>query len=123
MSSVINVNKLHDLPFHHTLRFKFAVAVSLVLATLLVINAALIIYSRIGEFETQIDQNATGFAQLTPGALIAAYQKYSSGEAFKFREEVESLIRKNPNIERLALFDPQGTMLFDSANKNLDAEF
>jgi signal transduction histidine kinase/DNA-binding response OmpR family regulator len=123
MPSIVKVSKSGRLPVHYTLRFKFAVAVTILLATLLIINAGLSINNRISEFNTQLDQSATSFAQLTTEALVGAYQRYSAQEAFKFREEVASFIRKDPKVDQIMLLDTEGRILFDSGNPRLDENF
>ncbi|MEW6730436.1 MAG: response regulator [Acidobacteriota bacterium] len=123
MSSIVKVDKSQGLPVQHTLRFKFAITITLLVATLLVVNAAILTFSRANELEIQIEQSGMNFAQLTPTTLGQAYQKYGPTEVYKFRADVESLIHRNSHIEQITLLDPQGHLLFDSADPSFDSAF
>lgn len=122
MPSIVKVSKQH-IPVHHSLRFKFAVAVTFLTSTLLLGNAAILIHSRINEMRQQIQQSAINYALLTPDAIIASYQKYSNAEVNMFREDVSSLMRRDNNVERIMVFDSEGGLLFDSGDDSLDKDF
>lgn len=119
MSSVVKVNKSQRLPFLSTLRFKFAVALTFLVTTLLIASAALVTYTRINELDRDIAQHADTFSQLTYAPIGEMYQRFSSGEAYKFRDEVLSLIRKGADVQQIMLIDPQGNVLFDSADQTM----
>lgn len=123
MSSIVKVSKEQPIPVHRSLRFKFAVAVTFLTATLLLGNAALLIYNRINDLRQQIHQSAINYALLTPDAIIASYQKYSNTEVNMFREDVSSLMRRDSNVERIMVFNSDGGLLFDSADDALDKDF
>lgn len=123
MSSVVKVDRSKQLHIQYPLRFKFALAVTLLIVVLLLANATFLIFSRIGELETRIVQNATSFAYFSTPALGDAYLKYNSPEAFKFREEVLSTMRRAQDIEQIMLIDSNGAILFDSADELLDKAF
>lgn len=123
MSSIVSADNTHKLPVHYTLSFKFAVALTLLVTTLLITSASIVTYTHIGQLSVDIDYHATIFAQLTTPALGELYQKYSPNEAYKFRSNVDSYISKAPDIEQVVLVDNNGNILFDSKDSTLDKAF
>ncbi|KAF0247962.1 MAG: multi-sensor signal transduction histidine kinase, partial [bacterium] len=123
MSSVTKADKIHKLPVHYSLSFKFAITLTALVATLLISYAIVITYTRIGDIEVDIDNNATSFTQLSTSTIGEAYLKYSSSEAYKFRDLVSSQLKKAQDIAQVALIDTEGRILFDSNNQQLDGAF
>ncbi len=123
MSSIVKADKQQKLPVHYSLSFKFAITLTALVATLLVSYAAVVTYTRVSDIEIDIDNHATTFAQLSTATIAGAYDRYSSSEAYKFRDLVSSQIKKTKDVEQILLIDPQGVVLFDSENQQLDNSF
>ncbi|MBK7994315.1 MAG: response regulator [Blastocatellia bacterium] len=123
MSSLAKTDKIQKLPVHYSLSFKFAVTLTALVATLLISYAVVVTYTRVITLENDIDGHATSFAQLSTKTIGDAYQNYSSNEAFKFRDLISSQIKKTIDVEDISLINPQGIVLFDSKNQQVDGSF
>lgn len=123
MSSVTKSDKIQKLPVHYSLSFKFAITLTALVATLLITYAIVVTYTRVGDIEKDIDNNATSFAQLSTATIGEAYLKYSSTEAYKFRDLVSSQRKKTQDVDQIELIDPEGKILFDLNNQQLDGAF
>ena len=123
MSSLAKTDKIQKLPVHYSLSFKFAVTLTALVATLLISYAVVVTYTRVITLENDIDGHATSFAQLSTKTIGDAYQNYSSSEAFKFRDLISSQIKKTVDVEDISLINPQGIILFDSKNQQIDGSF
>lgn len=123
MSSVTKADKIQKLPVHYSLSFKFAVTLTALVATLLITYAVVITYTRVGGIEADIDNHATSFAQLSTTTIGEAYLRYSSNEAYKFRDLVTSQRKKTQDIDQIVLIDTEGRVLFDSNDQQLDSSF
>ncbi|MBI4851962.1 MAG: response regulator [Acidobacteria bacterium] len=123
MSSVTKADKIQKLPVHYSLSFKFAITLTALVATLLITYAVVVTYTRVGDIELDIDNHATSFAQLSTTTIGEAYERYSSSEAYKFRDLVSSQIKKTQDVAQVVLIDTDGKILFDSNNQQLDSSF
>jgi signal transduction histidine kinase/DNA-binding response OmpR family regulator/HAMP domain-containing protein len=123
MSSGTKSDKIQKLPVHYSLSFKFAITLTALVATLLITYAIVVTYTRIGDVEKDIDNHATSFAQLSTATIGEAYLKYSSTEAYKFRDLVSSQRKKTQDVDQIELIDPEGKILFDLNNQQLDGSF
>ena len=63
----------------------------------------------------EIERRAEGYAALATGPACAAYETYYRSGYGKFRELVGDLLRRNPDVAALAIYDTTGRLLFGSA--------
>jgi len=62
----------------------------------------------------QWSQDHLVFAQMSSRTLVEAYDNYYASGYYKFREIVTRVMKMNPNLKRLWLYDVEGHLLFDS---------
>lgn len=96
------------------LRSRFVVAIAALIALVLAGNTYLLVIDARQERRRQVEQRTVAFAKLAVGPLCTAYEVYFGSGRSKFREIVGGLAELNPEIDRLALYDVTGRLLFDS---------
>ena len=96
------------------LRSRFVIAIAGLIALVLAGNTYLLVIDARQERRRLVEQRTLSFAKLAVGPLCTAYEVYFSSGQSKFREIVHGFESLNPEIDRLALYDVTGRLLFDS---------
>lgn len=87
----------------------------LVLCLLLLISHSILIMVLAGPLlRKQWSQDHLLFAQMSTRTVVEAYDSYYASGYYKFREIVSQVMRMNPNLRGLCLYDVEGRLLFDS---------
>ena len=87
----------------------------LILGLLMVmIHSFLILFLTGPLLKKQWSQDHLVFAQMSSRTVAEAYDNYYASGYYKFREIVTQVMKMNPNLRRLWLYDVEGRMLFDS---------
>jgi signal transduction histidine kinase/ActR/RegA family two-component response regulator len=103
------------------LRRRFVLAISLLVALVLVAQAAVLALFGSRHLRREIEARAVSYATLAVGPACDAYQTYYRSGFSKFRELVLELVGLNPDLEELAIYDVEGRLLFRSGDLALDA--
>ena len=97
-----------------TLRRRFATAIVVLVASVFVLLAAVLAVSGRAQSREEIEETARNHAALATGHLSEAYSTYYFSGYSKFRELVARIMVRNPDLVRVAIFDTNGSLLFDS---------
>jgi len=103
-----------------SLRVKFVVAISALVAVVLAINALVQVLTDRRELRRQIESRAIGYAKLAVEPVCRAYETYYSSGFSKFEQILRELYALNLDLDRIQLFDTTGTLLFDSQELDLE---
>src|SRR5690606_18543480 len=89
-------------PWHRgwwrSLRMRFAIAISSLIALVLLANALVLVLSSRSQLEREIEARALGFAELAVHPVCQAYETYYSSGYSKFRELVLQVAELNPDV-------------------------
>lgn len=96
-----------------SLRVRFAIAISSLIALVLLANALILVLSSRSQLEKEIEARALGFAELAVHPVCQAYETYYSSGYSKFRELVSQVSELNPDLVTLMILDTSGNVLFD----------
>jgi signal transduction histidine kinase/DNA-binding response OmpR family regulator len=100
----------------NSLKTRTALAISVVITALLVVNALFLIITKRAELESDIGRRATLFAHLATPPICKGYTTFLMGSGYyKFRELMRDYLSLEPDIERLVLADVSGRILYDSS--------
>ena len=66
------------------------------------------------QLRADIEQRTLNHAALATGAISDAYSTYYFSGFSKFRELVSDVMARNPDLVRIAIYDTNGVLLFDS---------
>lgn len=102
------------LPARRSLGFKFVIAVVTLVAIVLAANASVMLITTRNRLKNDIEREALGYAQLAAAPLTEAYRTYYMSGYGKFRVLATGVLALNPNIERVAIYDTEGHLLFES---------
>jgi signal transduction histidine kinase/DNA-binding response OmpR family regulator len=104
-------------PWHRgwwrSLRVRFAIAISSLIALVLLANALVLVLSSRSQLEREIEARALGFAELAVHPVCQAYETYYSSGYSKFRELVLQVAELNPDVVTMLILDTSGNVLFD----------
>jgi signal transduction histidine kinase/DNA-binding response OmpR family regulator len=98
----------------NSLKTRTALAISVVITALLVMNALFLILTKRAELKSDIDRRAALFAHLATAPICAGYEQYYSSGYYKFRELMRDYLNLEPDVERLLVTDVNGKVLYDS---------
>jgi signal transduction histidine kinase/DNA-binding response OmpR family regulator len=99
----------------NSLKTRTALAMSAVIAAILVANAVYLILSKRGEMRKGIEEGALTFALLTRAPICTAWESYHEAGVYKFRELMRDLLTLDDDVTRIQLINVNGQILFDSA--------
>jgi len=102
-----------------SLKLKFAIAISLLVVTILLVNATATVVTRRRQLKTEIAAAVSTFADLTAPQIGQSFELHFSSGYYKFRGLITGLLKVNQHLESIQVIDMDGLVLFDS--KNLDA--
>jgi signal transduction histidine kinase len=102
-----------------SLKLKFAMAISLLVVTVLLVNAAATLVTRRRQLKSEIEANVSSFARLTSSQIGHGFELYNESGYYKFRGLITGLLKTNPHLESIQIIDVDGLVLFDS--QDLDA--
>jgi len=102
-----------------SLKLKFAMAISLLVVTILLVNAAATLMTRSRQLKSEIVANVSSFARLTASQIGQGFELYNESGYYKFRGLVTGLLKTNQHLESIQVIGMDGLMLFDS--RDLDA--
>ncbi len=97
-----------------SLRLKFVVAITALVAVVLVANGLVQALAGRSLLERDIEARARAHAALATGPVCTAYELYYTSGFSKFRELVQEISRLNPDLAWLEIYDTSGKVLFDS---------
>jgi signal transduction histidine kinase/DNA-binding response OmpR family regulator len=103
-----------------SLRGRFLKAIVALVGLVLVALALVFVLTSRSALRHEIEQRAEGFAALATGPVCEAYDTYYRSGFSKFRELVTDVLRRNPDVAALAVYDTSGRPLFTSSE--LDVE-
>jgi signal transduction histidine kinase/DNA-binding response OmpR family regulator len=103
------------------LKTRTALSIASVIAAILVANGLYLIFAKRIELRRDIESRALLFATLSSKPLCVGYESYYSSGFYKFQELLRNYLRLEPDIERVAILDVNGQVLFDSADPAPDA--
>jgi signal transduction histidine kinase/DNA-binding response OmpR family regulator len=95
------------------LRVRFVVAISALVALVLLANALILVLFSRSQLEAEIEARALGFAELAVHPVCQAYETYYSSGYSKFRELVTQVAELAPDLVTLTILDTSGNRLFD----------
>jgi len=99
-----------------SIKNKLIVLVAGVLGVSLTLLATVLVVSEKNRITENITAEAISFAELSGEKIFDNYDLYYRSQSYAlFDSELKKLLRKNPSIERVALFDATGNLLFDSS--------
>jgi signal transduction histidine kinase len=98
-----------------SLRFRFVLAISLLVALVLVANGLILALASRRQLREDIERRAQAYAQLSVGPICNAYETYYSSGYSKFRELLLETIKLDPDLDRLEIYDTNGHPIFDSS--------
>lgn len=96
-----------------SLRVRFVVAISALVALVLLANALILVLFSRSQLEAEIEARALGFAELAVHPVCQAYETYYSSGYSKFRELVTQVAELAPDLVTLTILDTSGNRLFD----------
>jgi signal transduction histidine kinase/CheY-like chemotaxis protein len=98
-----------------SLRRRILVAIVALVGLVLLALAIVFVLTSRSALRHDIEQRAEGFGALATGPVCEAYDTYYRSGYSKFRELLTDVMRRNPDVETLAIFDTAGRRLFDSS--------
>ena len=98
----------------HSLRFKFVIAISALVAVVLLANGLVQALAGRRILESDIEKRARAHAALAVGPVCSAYELYFASGFSKFRELVQEVAKLNPDLAWFEIYDTSGKLLFDS---------
>jgi signal transduction histidine kinase/DNA-binding response OmpR family regulator len=96
-----------------SLRVRFAIAISSLIALVLLANALVLVLSSRAQLESEIEARALSFAELAVHPVCQAYETYYASGFSKFRELVSQVAELSPDLVTLMILDTSGNVLFD----------
>jgi signal transduction histidine kinase/CheY-like chemotaxis protein len=99
------------------LKTRTALSIASVIAAILVANGLYLILTKRIELRRDIESRAVLFATLASKPLCTGYETYYSSGFYKFQELLRNHLRLEPDVERIAIVDVGGQVLFDSADR------
>ncbi|MCP4662834.1 MAG: response regulator [bacterium] len=102
------------------LRRRFVVAISTLVALVLVAQATVLVYFGYRHLETEIEQRALSYAELAVGPISRAYTDYAASGVGKFHEIVLETANLNPALKALVIYNTAGESLFHSDDLGQD---
>jgi signal transduction histidine kinase len=97
-----------------SLRARFMLAISALVALVLVANGLVQALASRGQLRENIERRSRAYALLSVGPICNAYETYYASGYSKFRELLLETMRLDPDLVRLAIYDTGGRVLFDS---------
>jgi len=97
-----------------SLRRRFALIFSALMAALLVIVSGTLILVRVKDQKELLDTYGLGFAKATHTQLCNAWRLYYRSGAYKFRDIIRNTMGLNEDLHRLFILSVSGEVLFDS---------
>ena len=86
-----------------SLRTRFAVILSGLMAALLLVVAGTLVFVRARDQRTMLETHAQGFAQTTNTRLCDVWRLYYRSGSYKFREIVRQMMKMNEDLHRLLI--------------------
>lgn len=102
-----------------SLKLKFAVAISLMVVAILLVNAAATVFSRSRQLKAQITEDVWSFARLTSPQIGQNFELFYESGFHKFRGLISGLLAMNRHLESIEIIDVKGMVLFDSDKMDL----
>jgi signal transduction histidine kinase/DNA-binding response OmpR family regulator len=97
------------------IKTRTALAISMVIAVLLVAASFILILTKQQELKNDIKDRARLFASLTTPPVCTGYNTYFTSGFYKFRELVRAKLALEPDVEKLLIINVSGKILFDSS--------
>jgi signal transduction histidine kinase len=101
-------------PRTRSLRRRFVLAISALVALVLAANSLVLALAGRPHLREDLERRAEAYAQLSVGPICKAYETYYASGYSKFRELLLDIMRLEPDLSRLAIYDTAGHLLFDS---------
>ncbi len=98
-----------------SLRRRILVAVVALVGLVLLALALVFVLTSWRTLRRDIELRGEGFAALATGPVCEAYETYYWSGYSKFRELITDVLRRNPDVTTLAIYDTAGRQLFDSS--------
>ncbi|HVT19140.1 MAG TPA: hypothetical protein VHQ90_23545 [Thermoanaerobaculia bacterium] len=95
-------------------RRRFVFAISALVALVLAANSLVLALAGRPHLREDLERRAEAYAQLSAGPICKAYETYYASGYSKFRELLLDIMRLEPDLSRLAIYDTAGHLLFDS---------
>jgi len=102
-----------------SLKLKFAMAISLLVVVVLLVNAMATVLTRRRQLKSEIAASVSSFAGLTSPQIGQSFELYYASGYYKFRGLITGLLKINQHLESIQVIDMDGLVLFDS--RYLDA--
>ncbi|MEW6685229.1 MAG: hypothetical protein AB1393_03370 [Candidatus Edwardsbacteria bacterium] len=100
--------------FFKSLKFKFALAISLLVVLILLVDAIITVITKSREMKEDITVNAQSYAEMSVKPICEGYQVYYTSGFYKFREIMLDFLRMNRNVKKIQILDVSGAVCFDS---------
>src|ERR1700730_13932748 len=98
-----------------SLRVRFGLAISALVALVLVANGMVLALANRRHLREDLERRAQAYARLSVGPICEAFETYYASGYSKFRQLLRETMRLNPDLARLAIYDTGGRLLFDSS--------
>ena len=105
----------------NSLKTRTALAMSAVIVAILLANALYLILTKRAELRKGIEERALTFALLTRAPICTGYETYKDSGFSKFRELMRDLLTLDPDVERIAILNVNGQVLYDTAGEGSPA--
>jgi signal transduction histidine kinase/CheY-like chemotaxis protein len=103
----------------HSLRRRLLFAIVLLVGLVLAALATVLVLTSRRALRQEVERRAESYAMLATGPVCEAYETYYSSGYSKFRELMTDLLRRNPDVVAVGIYDIGGRLLFSSTE--LDA--
>ncbi len=103
------------------IRRRFVAAISTLVALVIVVETAVIVYFARRYVSDEIEQRAQSYAELAVVPICVAYSRYSESGLTKFQAIVHETAKLNPDLRALAIYNTGGEVVFHSDELELGA--
>ncbi|HEV3455980.1 MAG TPA: hypothetical protein VHG32_05435, partial [Thermoanaerobaculia bacterium] len=97
-----------------SLRIRFVLAIAALVALVLIANGLVLALASRPHLREDVEGRAQAYARLSTGPVCNAYETYYASGYSKFRELLQEIMRLEPDLVRLAVYDTGGRLQFDS---------
>jgi methyl-accepting chemotaxis protein len=107
------------MPVFKSIRFKFAIPISLLLLLIFSIQTLINIRAIEPRLVSSINSEVKSFSQLANRLFVEAYERYYPSGFSKFKEILEETWKLSPNTKRIQLVNMEGKILIDTGDLRL----
>jgi len=101
-----------------SIKYKFILAISILIGILFVISAFLLVDEKEKELTSDTFFETRSFAEFSSTKVVNDYNLYLAQKGFIFfNREIQNIFSKTQNVSIIQLYDYNGQMLFDSAEE------